>query len=484
MPPLHAPTLRRRRAGSPSLRWWIWTGIFTLGGLGIRLGTVFGRPNRQPGDDAYYYHYAANLLVEGKGFINPWYWNAYHEHIQIAAWPPLFVFVLAMTSVVGLKSFFAHRIWCCIVGAAAIVMTALAGREIAGRRVGLLAAFLVAVYPNIWMSDELALSETISPLLIAFVLWASYRFWKRPSWQRAVVLGVGIALTALARDELTALAVLIILPVTLFIAKVRWSRRLAFCGLALLAFAAVIAPWVGYNMSRFKDPVFITDGLGTTLASADCAQTWSGTGEGYWSYACQQAASPAHWTDESVRNNIALHHALKFIEAHKNRWIPVALAKIGRGFGFFHPMQQIKLDSTIETRPYHWALVGLGMYYVLFALSIGGTVVLWRRKIPVWPLLAIGVNVVAAMVVAFGNTRYRTPFEVSLVLLAAVQLEWIWSRLSRRRRSFVGASGDGGAGERSLGEGALGTDAPALPGVPDHPDGGSIQIRSPLAGGH
>jgi len=34
-----------------------------------------------------------------------------------------------------------------------------------------------------------------------------------------------------------------------------------------------------------------------------------------------------------------------------------------------------------------------------------------------------------SVALTFGQTRYRTTFEVSLVLLAAVQLEWFWSRL-------------------------------------------------------
>lgn len=89
-------------------RWWLWLGLITLVGFGIRLGTVLGRPNRRPGGDAFYYHNAANLLVEGYGFIDPWHFAKHpHQFVQTADWPPLFVFVLAMASVVGLKSFFA-----------------------------------------------------------------------------------------------------------------------------------------------------------------------------------------------------------------------------------------------------------------------------------------------------------------------------------------------------------------------------------------
>jgi hypothetical protein len=59
---------------------------------------------------------------------------------------------------------------------------------------------------------------------------------------------------------------------------------------------------------------------------------------------------------------------------------------------------------------------------------LGGTVMLLRRRIPTFPLWAIGVDVAATVLISFGQTRYRTTFEVSLALLAAVSLDALWSR--------------------------------------------------------
>jgi 4-amino-4-deoxy-L-arabinose transferase-like glycosyltransferase len=403
--------------------WWAWLSVITLAGFGIRLGTVLGRPDRRPGGDAYYFHNAANLLVEGYGFIDPWHYALHPpQYIQTADWPPLFVFVLAMTSVVGFKSFFAHRVWCCVIGAAAITVCGLTGREIAGRRAGLIAAFLIAVYPNIWMSDELALSECLSPLLVALVLLCAYRFWKQPGTRRMLALGAVTGLAMLGRDELTLLIPLIVVPLGL-LARTPWRSRLALASLGALAAVTVVAPWVGYNMSRFDKPTFISSGLGITLASANCDQTWSGTFEGYWSLQCSLRAPIDKHADESVQSAQAQSYALDYIRAHKGRLARVELARLGRAFGVFHPLQQVELDSYVETRPYHWALVGLGMYYALVALALGGAVVLRRRRVPVFPLLAIGLDVVATVLLSFGQTRYRTTFEVSLVLLSAVALD-------------------------------------------------------------
>ena len=166
-----------------------------------------------------------------------------------------------------------------------------------------------------------------------------------------------------------------------------------------------------------------------TLASANCAAVYSGPFEGYWSFGCALRTPINPHVDESVQGAEAQTYALHFVRSHENRIVPVEAARLGRAFGFFHPLQQIRLDSTVETRPYHWALLGLGTYYGLLAASVGGLVILRRRRIPIFPLLAVGLTVVFSVAVTFGTTRYRSPFEVSLVLMSAVLLEWIWTQL-------------------------------------------------------
>ena len=423
--------------GAPNRRWpWYATvAALTAGGLGLRIATVYGRPSRAPGGDAYTYHYSANLLATGHGFINPWIYYGAHHSVPSAAFPPLFILLLSMTSVVGLKSFFAHRIWSCVIGAAAIPLCAYTGREIAGRRVGLIAALLLTLYPNIWMNDELAMSEALTPLVVALVLLAAYRFWRRPRALSAAGLGVSLAVAALARDELTPL-VLLVVPLALLARQFGLKWRAALIGIAAAGFVVLVGPWVGFNMARFAKPTFISNGLGVTLASANCPATYNGVNAGYWSYQCALATPGLEpLQDQSVSDSIARRHALKFVGAHLGELPRVEFDREGRAFGFFRPTQQIQLDSLIETRPRHWAEVGLGTYYLLVVLSIPGIVSLRRRRVPVYPLLAVGLDVVISVAITFGQTRYRIAFEVALVLMAAVGIDAsvraIASRLGR-----------------------------------------------------
>ena len=145
--------------------------------------------------------------------------------MQSAKLPPLYIMLLALCSLVGLKSFLAHRIWSAIIGASAVGLAAVVGRDLAGRRVGLLAAVVVAVYPNLWMSDSLGMSETLSPVLVLLVLWAAYRMNRRPSLAGGRS-GAAIGLACSGRDELILLVPLILLPMAWRLHGRSWAQRL------------------------------------------------------------------------------------------------------------------------------------------------------------------------------------------------------------------------------------------------------------------
>ena len=175
--------------------------------------------------------------------------------------------------------------------------------------------------------------------------------------------------------------------------------------------------------------------------------------------------------DESVQSAEAQAYALHIVSTHRSRILPVEMARLGRAFAFFHPLEQVRLDSTVETRPYHWALVGLAC-----------TTRCWPCPSEGWwswcgggsrssRLLAVGLDVVVSVALTFGQTRYRSTFEIALVLAAAVQLDWLWGRLRPRPGSGpadrmapeVGSQGDAeGDPPSRRGAGHPGTPDPSL----------------------
>lgn len=417
----------RGEAGA-NRRWWWAVIALTALGLAIRVAFVAVRWHWPAHGDAYFYHSEANLLVEGKGWINPFlYYGPSHARVATAAFPPLFTLVLAACSLVGLKSFVAHRLWCCVIGAGAVVLGGAVGRDLGGRRVGLITAGILAVYPNLWMSNGLGMSETLSPILALAVLWAAYRMWRQPSVGQAVLLGAALGLAAVGRDEMALLAPLLLLPLAL--GRVRgWGRRLRVLGTGVIAAGVLVAPVVGYNMSRFAKPVYISDGLGVTLASADCPATWQGTFAGYWDIQCSLAADTDPGADEAVQGAHEQHVAVSYIKHHLGGLPRISAIRLGRAFGFYRPAQQMQFDKFFDGRPLVWAWTGLVMYYGLLLLAVPGIRAMRRAGLPVWPLAAVAIDVVVSVLLTFGQTRYRETLEPVLVLLGAFALDRLFAR--------------------------------------------------------
>ncbi len=395
-------------------------------GWAVRVAAILGSRQVVPRGDAYVYFHGGQLLVEGQGWINVNQFLVSGGTVKIpaASFPPLFTLYEAIPHFFGFHTFLEARLFGTVLGAAAIVVIALAGRVIAGETVGLVAAGIAAIYPNLWIPSTEGMSEAMTPLLVAWILLLAYRFWRAPSFKWAIWLGVAFGISVLGRDEIAAGCVLLFVPLALLLRGVSWKRRFQLLGTGALCVVLIIAPWVGYNLSRFQEPTYISTGLGVTLASANCDDTWYGTGEAYWSMNCVVQMHLDTSKDESAQSAEAQKKALHYVRAHLGRLPLVSAERLGRSFGFFRPAQQMELDSFIEGRPYHWAVVGLISYYVLAAMSLVGAWVLRRSHILQFPLWSFALISVATTLLSFGQTRYRITFEVPLVLLASAALIW------------------------------------------------------------
>jgi hypothetical protein len=418
-------------SGAWRTRWTAGLVVVTVAGLVVRLVYLFAakHPMAVVGD-AYYYHAGANLLADGKGYLDP-YSYAQHQELPGAAHPPLYLTYLAAASVVGARSVLSHQIWTVLLGTATIVAVAFAGRQVAGKRAGLIAATLAAFFPTFWVNDALLLSEPAVMFTSAIVILVAYRFWVAPSVRRALLLGASVGLIALARSEMVLLAVLLVVPLALMLRSQAWRRRLVMLAAATGATLVVLAPWVGYNMARFTHPETLSSQFEATLANANCDETYQGLGKGWYWIPCIRAI-PAPPGDDSVKAKVYGKVAGDYIRAHEGELAGVAYARIGRTFAFYQPFRQTDLD-VIENRPQEVSLAALWCWWASVAVAVPGAVILRRSRVPIWPLLAFVVNVAVAVVVTFGQPRYRAPVDVAVTVLAAVAL----SVLLRRRRTVA-----------------------------------------------
>jgi hypothetical protein len=409
-------------------------GIITAIGLVVRLAYVSVRQNNTLWGDAFVYHHGANLLVHGHGFIVPFQYLVYGHSVQAADHPPLYTLFLALPSSIGLDTPLAHMIWSAFLGCTTVVVTGLLGRRVGGERVGLIAALIVAIAPNVWVYDGEVLSETLAILVATVVVLLAYRAWERPSVARVCALGAGCGVAALTRSELVLLIPALLWPVALLAARTTCStrERLERAGLATIVALAVTVPWVGYNLTRFDHPVLLSSQLEATLAGANCGDTYAGPSLGLITNTCLGGTDPA--ADQSDNAQIFRHRAWDFANAHKTRMPLVAAARVGRVLGVFRPGQQIKVDRALEGRERGVARAGLLNTYLVEIGAIAG-LVLWRRRdVPRFPLVAVPAIVVVTVALTYGTNRFRASAETSLAVLAAVAVDALVQRLVDRRR--------------------------------------------------
>lgn len=417
------PGVPLTQTGAPR-RWWRWLGLICGAALVLRVSYVLValNPMRVAGD-AYQYHFGANLLVDGKGFINAaTYMFNNGARSPTAQHPPLYMLALAIPSALGLRSTLDHQLWSCLLGTLTVAAVGLAARRLAGPRTGLMGAGIAAVYPNLWIFDGLLASETLSLLTAAVTLLAAYRLCQRPSIMAGVGVGIACALAALSRGEAVLLLPLVAVPAALVARRVSLGRRLALAGLAILATAATLAPWIGFNLGRFDHPVLGTStGLDLAMVGANCHTPYYGPGIGYWSFFC--IPRPPVAGDETDDSQYYRKVVARYVRAHESRLPLVVAARIGRTWGLYQPLQQVDYDVYFESRNSPAAQAGLWMYYLLVVASVAGGLRLSRQRVPISPLVGTVVTVTIAVALVYGTTRFRVTAEPALVMLAAVGIE-------------------------------------------------------------
>jgi 4-amino-4-deoxy-L-arabinose transferase-like glycosyltransferase len=151
-----------------------------------------------------------------------------------------------------------------------------------------------------------------------------------------------------------------------------------------------------------------------------------------WSIQCAirvQKTLPKSY-DESQRDQGYRDAALDYLGDNLGRAPVVVLARWARALGIYRPIHSIEFDHFPEGRDWPIAISGLLSVWVLGGLSIYGVIVLRRRKIPVYPLVALPAIAMIAIGLTFSSSRYRSTAEPALVLLSAVAIDAI----IRRRR--------------------------------------------------
>jgi 4-amino-4-deoxy-L-arabinose transferase-like glycosyltransferase len=406
--------------------------LIAVAGFAVRIayGLIANVPNGF-GDDVWY-HNAANGLVHGRGFSDPFNslvngtvtFGQSGDPIPTAFHLPLFPAFLSLFSAVGLDSYTAHQVVGCALGAATVFVIGLVAREVADARAGYAAAGIAAIFLPLVARDALLMSESLYGLLIALILLATLR-------RKPLLLGVAIGLAALTRSEALLLLLLLAAPAL----RIR-SRGFA---IACLAAALLCFPWALRNSLEFDQPTALTTGDGSVLAGANIDSTYHGNLLGGWDFKglYETRAGRTVVRNEAVQSDRWREEGLDYIGDHAGR-LPVVLAvRVLRTFDVYPLGPAAHARFVFENYNHIRALdyVSRLMLLAVVGLAIIGGMSLRRTRRPLWPFLAPVVLVALVSLFGYGDPRFRQAADVALVVLAGVGVAGMkgrpWARPSR-----------------------------------------------------
>jgi 4-amino-4-deoxy-L-arabinose transferase-like glycosyltransferase len=473
-------------------RFYVVLAAITAAALAWRVGyvlwwhfhSVFGARTKLNGDAAYY-HWQANDIASGRWFIDPGQYKFFGRVTPSAGHPPNYLLFLAFVSKFIGTSVTTHRLASTLLGAAAVFLLGMLARRLFDSDwAGWIAAGLAAAYANLWINDEMLMSEGMYFLTVAVMVLLAYSFWRRPCTANALLMGLGVGLATNSRAEAGALFVLLAVPFALLTRDVALRTRWKHALLACVAGGLVLLPWVAYNATRFDHPVAMSNGIGSVLLVANCdfhnadgssGSTYSGTYAGYWNQHCAAGLSDKidgyfplarakylhdelglvpgtdfhFFGDESTHEVAWRAIGLHEMRDHASLLPKVVAIRVARMWELYPlSLQNIRFNDSLEGRGCEMFVQPDGQvtirscwqsklatiqYFPLLALSIVGLVVLRRRRVPILPFFAIAAAVTITAAMTFGITRYRAPIDAMLPVLAAGAIVAIAARIARRR---------------------------------------------------
>jgi 4-amino-4-deoxy-L-arabinose transferase-like glycosyltransferase len=378
-------------------------GVLLALAFGLRAAFFFIHAAPKEFPDSAIYHQIAVNVCSGKGLT---------QDPQTALFrPPGYPLFLA-----GCYSVFGPNLR--VVGFAQAVLGALTAlvifflaRYLFDDTTGWIAAAIAAVYPFFVFYSALLLTETLFIALLTGGMALLIHAARSQRLGSAALAGLVLGLGVLTRSSLIGFIVFVA-PFWWLATRARGLGRSAQAyALMLLGLAIVLSPWVIRNYRLTGHLVLTTLQAGHDLYEANSPEATGGPASHLidWDKATEGRKLTEYERDRFLRGK-----ALAYIRDHPGRFLRLAVVKFAR---FWSPIPNYE-----KYRTSLYNTLSLLSFGPVLGLAVAGAVQFRRR----WPELLLLLSPVCYYsllhTVFVGSTRYRTPVEPFLIVLAAYAL--------------------------------------------------------------
>ena len=401
--------------------------------LAARLGAVLGTPDFAPVLDPADYDLHARSIAAGSGFPDALYAPAGGPSaLRPPTYPYFLGAVYAAAGALGVDEIPAARVVQALVGTLTVALVGLLGVRLFGRRVGLVAMAIAAVFPPLVLATTSLLSETLFVPFVLGAVLAVLRARESSHAMRWAVLAGGLAgLAVLTRSNGAIIVPALLAGVWTAPRLPRHSLRLP--AVLLAATVLTIVPWTVRNAVVMDELIPVSTQAGYALS-------------GVYNDATRTAASyPGAFRppgeDPALRR--ILDRNLDEVQLERE------LRDYARRYALDHPLYVLEVGARNAARMLHlndlsyaaltardvglpgwFGRIGVPAFWLVLVLACVGALAPQARRCPRW---VWGVPALLMTVVFVGGfIRYRAPVDPFLIVLAAAGLVSLTERWRAR----------------------------------------------------
>jgi hypothetical protein len=280
------------------------------------------------------------------------------------------------------------------------------------RRVGLVAAWMMSVYPMAIFYGAVGLTESVFVPLILGAFLALHK--NRLVWASTLFI-----LSILTRPTMDVFAPIVILWNALFIRKK--GVFLAFRDLMIygVLYALIMSPWWYHNLKKYDHFVRLNQSFGVVFYSGNNKLNTSGGGISGIDFDFKNVEGYLDSNSSAEKAQLLRDAAIKYISQEPKRFFEMAIVKFFRFWRLtpYTPLVQQNSMAFITTL----SLIPI----ILFALV---TLITKRKMFKQFtPILGFVVYLTMVHMVTLASVRYRYPLEPLLIVIAAPSITIIWN---------------------------------------------------------
>jgi tetratricopeptide (TPR) repeat protein len=420
-------------------RWFLFLGLVAVVAILLRIIYLAELRHTPPFavliGDARQYDYWAQEIAGGQ-------WIGHEVFYQT----PLYPYFLAIIFKLAGHQLIVVRVVQAFLGAASCVLLGSAGERFFDRRVGLISAALLAIYPPAIFFDGLIQKSSLDLFLMSAMLAALSAFVTRTHWKWLIPAGAALGLLTLNRENARVLIPIVIVWLLINFRQSNLRRRIGLVAIFSAAMALVLLP-VGFRNYRVGGEFLIsTSQLGPNLfignhpgAGGSYEPLVPGHGNAaYERDDARQLAETAMGRKLSPNevSNYWVRRSLDYVKSQPGQWLRL----MGRKFLLTFTAKEVVDTESIEAyADYSILLRGLLWFSfgVILPLAVFGAWLTRKDSPRLWILYAMFAGLAIAVAIFYVVARYRYPLVPIAIMFAAAGLSSISKNWRQPKRLGV-----------------------------------------------